>query len=135
MRLPFTADELYALVDDVPHYPEFVPGCSGATEERRSADEVEATLYLDKAGVVSSFSTRNSLEPGKRITMELLDGPFRLLEGSWRFRDGERGCEVDLDIEYHFRNPLLGLLFDGAVESVTDDLVDAFVARARALYA
>ena len=133
--VPHTAREMFELVDDVEAYPEFLPWCNDAKVQERSDDTVVATLELHRGSVSRHFTTRNTRRPYEAIDMQLVDGPFRHLEGGWRFRDlsGE-GCEVTLDLEFEFDSRLVDLVFGGYFEETLEALVDAFTGRAAAVY-
>lgn len=128
--LPFPAADVFAIVNDVPSYPEFLPWCSAATVLEESPEEVVAALSLRASGITETFTTRNRLTPFERIDMILVSGPFRELSGGWTFvRLGDNeGCRVELDLSYQFTGmkALLGAVFSKAA----DQMVDAFCARA-----
>lgn len=133
--VPYSAEEIYRLVDDVEAYPEFLPWCTDATVNKRTAKSVDASLELEKAGVSKVFSTRNTLTKGRRIEMGLLDGPFNHLDGVWEFEPlSESACKVSLDIHYEFSNPVVDMLFGPGFKEILSSLVDAFVKRAREIY-
>ncbi len=134
--VPYTPAQMYALVNDVPAYPEFLPWCSAARETRRDADQVEASIELAKGSVRKTFTTLNRLQPNKMIELRLVDGPFKRLEGFWRFDalDNGRASKVTLDLEFEFSNKLLAMAIGPVFTSVVNTLVDAFVARAREIY-
>lgn len=136
--LPYSAAQMYALVDDIPAYPEFLPWCREAKEHSRSADEVRATLTLAASGMQRSFTTINRLRPGQMIELRLLDGPFKQLEGFWRFQELEASaatrCMVTLDLEYEFSSKLLGFTFGPLFKQMANSLVGCFCERAHALY-
>ncbi len=133
--VPYSAEEIYRLVDDVEAYPDFLPWCVDATVKKRTAKSVDASLELEKGGVSKVFSTRNKLTPGRSIEMGLLDGPFNHLEGIWRFEPLEQSaCKVSLDIHYEFSNPVVDILFGPGFKDILTSLVDAFVKRARDVY-
>ena len=133
--VPYSADEIYRLVDDVEAYPEFLPWCTDAEVSKRTKKQVDASLELEKGGVSKVFSTRNKLTPGRRIEMGLLDGPFNHLEGVWLFEPlSETACKVSLDIKYEFSNPVVDMLFGPGFKDILASLVDAFVQRARDVY-
>jgi ribosome-associated toxin RatA of RatAB toxin-antitoxin module len=124
--------ELYALIIDIERYPEFVPGCTVARIESRGEGEVVATLGVRRGGLVTEFTTRNTLDPGRSVTMRLERGPFKALEGLWSLRPvGESGCEVTLRLSFEFANRFSGMMFAPLFEQTAASLVDAFVARAR----
>jgi ribosome-associated toxin RatA of RatAB toxin-antitoxin module len=133
--VPYTAEEMFRLVDDVEAYPEFLPWCNDATVESRSGDIVVATLELHKGSVSKHFTTRNTRHEFEAIELALVDGPFRQLDGGWRFRDiNGNGCEVSLELEFELDSKLVDMMFGGFFESTLETLVDAFTQRARAKY-
>jgi ribosome-associated toxin RatA of RatAB toxin-antitoxin module len=84
----------------------------------------------------TNFSTRNTLTPGERILMNLVDGPFKSLIGEWRFDDiADRGSRVQFRVEFEFKNRLTAAAFNAAFESLCGSIVDAFAQRARKVYA
>ena len=130
-----TPAQMFALVDDVPRYPEFLPGCVAARLESTTAHERVAALEIVRGGVRLDFTTRNSVAPPAQILMELVRGPFTRLIGRWRFEPiGEQGSRVAFHVEFEFKNRLLGLALNPVFESVCDKIVDSFVARAREVY-
>jgi ribosome-associated toxin RatA of RatAB toxin-antitoxin module len=125
---------MFALINDVESYPAFVPGCTHARVESRTTMEIVATLGVKKGPMHAELTTRNTLEQDRRVTMSLVRGPFKELEGVWTLTPvGEGGCRVDLDLRFAFRNPMSAVLFDPLFEQTAASLVDAFVARARSL--
>lgn len=133
--VPYEPQEMYALVNEIEHYPEFLPWCKSTRIHERIEDEVRATIELAKGGVHKSFTTRNRMQAGKMIEIGLVDGPFSHLHGFWRFdRLGETACKVSLDMEFDFSNRLLGLAVGPVFGQIVASLVDAFVKRARDVY-
>jgi len=122
---------LFALINDIESYPQFVPWCTHARIQSRSATEIIATLGVRQGPLHGEFTTRNTLEPDSRIAMQLLSGPFRTLEGEWRLSPLEGGCRVELAMRFAFNNPLTALVFERSFAATIGSLVDAFVARAR----
>ena len=133
--VPYTAQEIFELVDDVARYAEFLPWCRRSDEQFRNETQVDATLEIALAGISERFSTRNQRVVGDSITMSLLDGPFRSLNGVWSFTDFDSlGSKVELALEYEFSNAMVQLLLAPSFESITGTLVDAFVRRAEQVY-
>jgi ribosome-associated toxin RatA of RatAB toxin-antitoxin module len=127
-----TPSRMYELINDIEQYPQFVPGCIGARIESRKALEVVATLEIRKGPLHAQFTTRNLLEPDSRVLMQLVRGPFRVLEGLWTLNPlGELGCRVELEMRFEFANRVAGTLFEPLFEGTAASLVDAFVRRAR----
>ena len=126
---------MFRLVDDVPAYPDFLPWCGSAIVHSRTVDSVTASLEVVKGPVSKSFTTRNRLDPARRIDIELLDGPFRELAGHWVFDPYDSGgCRVSFDIHFEFSNPLFEMVFGPVFEETCRSLVDAFCERAEQVY-
>lgn len=131
----YSAAEMYRLVDNVEEYAQFLPWCKESRVISRGTDEVRAMLTLAGGGFQKSFSTCNRLQQDKMIEIRLLDGPFRQLEGFWRFDSvAEQGCQITLDLEFEFSNKLLGLAFGPIFNQVANTLVEAFYKRAQEVY-
>ena len=125
---------MFALINDIERYPEFVPGITSSQVVARSAREIVATLAVRRGALHTEFTTRNELEPDTRVGLELVQGPFRELKGEWRLTPiGAHGCKVELTLRFAFTNPFSGLVFEPLLEATAASLVDAFVARARAM--
>ncbi|MEM6640389.1 MAG: type II toxin-antitoxin system RatA family toxin [Pseudomonadota bacterium] len=127
--------QMFDLVDDVPSYPAFLPWCDAATVLSRRDGVTNASLSLSRAGVQSTFTTRNTATEDRRIDIELQDGPFEYLRGRWTFEDQTPGTRVRLELRYQFSNPLMGFVLSSVVEDIAGDLVNAFRDRADAVYA
>jgi ribosome-associated toxin RatA of RatAB toxin-antitoxin module len=124
--------ELFALINDIESYPQFLPWCTHARVHSRSPREIVATLGVRQGALHAEFTTRNTLEPERAIHMHLLSGPFRTLEGEWRLTPIEAdGCRVELVLRFAFRNPLTALVLEPKFAATVGSLIDAFVARAR----
>ncbi|HKD54729.1 MAG TPA: type II toxin-antitoxin system RatA family toxin [Steroidobacteraceae bacterium] len=124
--------EVFALINDIDSYPQFLPWCTHARVLSRTAQEIVATIGVRQGGLNGEFTTRNTLDPDRSIRMDLVSGPFRTLEGEWRLSPvDEHGCRVDLTMRFAFNNRLTGVLFEPLFAHTISSLVDAFVARAR----
>lgn len=133
--VPYTPAEMFALVDDIERYPEFLPWCTAARVLSRNGDEVRATLALSKSGVEKSFTTCNRNQKNKMIEVSLVEGPFRHLRGFWRFDAlGEAGCKVSLDMEFEFSSRVLGMVVGPVFTQVAGSLVNSFQTRAVQVY-
>ena len=131
----YSAAEMYALVDDIASYPEFLEWCRSATELERGEDEVTACLELARGAFHKTFTTRNRIQRDKMVEMRLVEGPFRLLEGFWRFDVlGERACKVSFDLEFEFSSRLAGMVAGPAFSQIANTMVDAFCKRAVDIY-
>ena len=133
--VPFSAEQMYLLVDDIERYGEFLPWCSQSNVIARDDDEVRASLMISKAGFNKSFATCNRLQKNKMIEMRLLDGPFKHLEGFWRFDAlAEDASKVSLDLEFEFSNKIVGMTFGPVFGQIANTGVDAFMNRAKHVY-
>jgi coenzyme Q-binding protein COQ10 len=138
--LPYTADQMYALVADVDRYPEFIPWTAAArVRSRRPSGRaviMDADLIVSFKVFRERFGSRVTLWPeDKRIDTEYLDGPFRHMISKWHFEDlSQGGCEVHFYVDFEFKNRLLqgaaGMFFNEAMQRI----VRAFEARAHDLY-
>ena len=133
--VPYTQEQMYALVNDVESYSQFLPHCINSQVLSCARDEVHATLTFSRGGMYKSFTTLNRLQPHKMIEIRLVNGPFKQLEGFWRFDmcDGDL-CKVSLDLEFEFSSRLLALMFGPLFNQVASMLVDAFCRRAQTVY-
>lgn len=134
--VPYGPEQMFALVEDVEGYPQFLPWVSSAKLLERGARAVVAQLEMHRAGMRELITTRNTLTPPQEITLTLVAGPFKTLDGRWTFQPigAARGTRVELTIRFEFANPMLNLLLARSFEKSCSELVDAFVARARAVY-
>jgi len=133
----FSAERMYALVDDVEAYPRFLPWCSDATvTSHHGGTRTLATIHVNYRGIREKFTTENSSEPGRVIEMQLVSGPFRQLRGQWRFTPLEaNACKVELRLEYEITSRLLKRIMGPVFHHIADTLVHAFVRRAQQIYA
>jgi len=131
----FAPSQMFAVVNDVARYPEFLPWCVGARVEPKSATEMLASVKIARGVLRTEFTTCNTLQQDARILMRLVDGPFRHLEAQWRFEAiGERGSQVHFRVEFEFKNRLTAAALNHAFETLCGTIVDAFARRAQMLY-
>jgi len=129
--VPYSAEEMYALVADIESYGQFLPWCGGARILARHAHELTASIDIAYRGVHKSFTTRNTLTPGREMKLALVDGPFKQLHGCWRFEVLDEGaCKVSLDLDFEFSNRLVALVLGPVFSSIANDLVESFRRRA-----
>lgn len=133
--VPYTAAQMFDLVNDVEQYPQFVPYCVNSSVVERNEDEIHASLTFSGAGVHKSFSTLNRLQPHKMIEIRLVNGPFQSLEGFWSFEQMENNqCRVTLNLEFELAAGVLKLVFGPLFSQIASMLVDAFHKRAAQVY-
>ncbi|WP_418146402.1 type II toxin-antitoxin system RatA family toxin [Actinobacillus pleuropneumoniae] len=132
---PYSAEQMYQLVNDYEKYPQFLSGCIGAKTISRGNNELEAELQIQKLGISQSFSTHNKMLPNERIEMKLVNGPFRQLQGAWNFQPfDEQSCKISLYLEFEFSNPVVGMVFGKIFNELTLKMVNAFKQRAKEVY-
>jgi len=131
----YTAEQMFGLIDAVELYPEFLPWCGGATVSFRDTAVTCATIIINYRGIRQSFSTENRKTPPELMTMTLIDGPFRKLDGEWRLKPlGSDGCKIDFGLHYEFSSTLLEKLIGPVFGYIAGTMVDAFLQRADRLY-
>lgn len=130
-----SAEKMYRLVHDVPAYPQFLSWCTAAEVHEQTVDMQKATLTVSVAGMTHSFTTINSLCAGERVDMQLLDGPFRNLQGAWCFTQlGEDGCKVRLKLDFEMRIGPVAKVFGKGFGKIANRLLDDFCKRADEVY-
>ncbi len=133
--LPYPAQALYDLVNDVARYPEFLPWCSKAEVMEVSETHMRAALTVAKGGVSQRFVTLNGLRGGERIEMQLQEGPFTQLHGIWDFKAlNEKACKISLDLSFDYSGPLVKATLGPLFNQAANTLVDAFCQRAKELH-
>ncbi|MBC6427922.1 MAG: type II toxin-antitoxin system RatA family toxin [Cellvibrionales bacterium] len=136
-HFPHTAEQLYALINDIASYPNFLPGCVGAQVLSASEHLMEARLDLSAAGMRHSLVTRNRLTPCRRISMELLTAPptVRAMTGHWQIEPrGAQGCQLSLEIRLQTAQPLVQRVAQTLAEQASDRVVEAFIGEAARRY-
>jgi ribosome-associated toxin RatA of RatAB toxin-antitoxin module len=131
----YSASRMFALVDAVEHYPEFLPWCGGTKLLFRDQNLTRATIHINYRGIRQSFTTENSKREPQLMEIRLVAGPFKTLQGRWRFIDlGGEGCKIELSLQYEFSGRLLETLVGPVFGYIANSLVDSFVKRARSIY-
>ena len=134
--VPYSAVQMYDLVEDVEAYPSFLPWCNDAEVHIRGEDFIEASLELHRGRISKRFRTRNVLKPGESLGIALVGGPFRHMSGGWTFAQlGESGCKVELNLQFEFASRTTDVIFGRFFENTCNSLVDSFTRRAAKIYA
>ena len=133
--VPYSAPQMFDLVDHFELYPEFLPWCAGARVIEHTGDRKTARIDIDYHGVRAHFTTDNLNRPPESIVITLKDGPFRHLHGEWKFRAlGEHGCKIEFELAYEFATHLLDRAIGPVFGHIAATFIDAFVRRAEAVY-
>ncbi|MES9878903.1 MAG: type II toxin-antitoxin system RatA family toxin [Candidatus Sedimenticola sp. PURPLELP] len=130
-----SAAQMFELVNDVESYPQFLPWCNSSALLSRDEVELCGQIEVARAGVRQQFSTCNTLHPYNRIEIRLVEGPFKQLQGEWRFTAlREDACKVELELDFHFSGKLIDRAFGAVFNQIANTLVDAFCKRASEVY-
>ena len=134
LLVPYSAERMFDLIEAAEHYPAFMPWCAGATIVERSDDVVVADIVVAHKGVRFDFRTRNPKRRPQAMSIRLERGPFRRFEGEWRLWPlGGDGCRIEFEMRYDF-NSVMARLAGPVFDRITSAMVDAYVARADALF-
>ena len=133
--LGYSAEQMFALVDKVEDYPQFLPWCGGVDVRERDENKLVATLFINYHGVKQSFTTENTHLPSKSMTMTLVEGPFKHLEGTWTFKAlREDACKIEFDLHYEFSSRILEQFIGPVFSMIANSFVDSFCKRAETIY-
>ncbi len=132
----YSAEQMFALVENIEAYPSFLPWCDSVDVQRDASRQTAiATLSLNFCGIRQSFTTHNTNDVPTSIRMRLVKGPFRKLNGQWTFTVlSEKTCRVELHMNYEFSHFFMEKLIGPVFDIVTNSLIDAFCERARKVY-
>ncbi|MCG9697231.1 type II toxin-antitoxin system RatA family toxin [Shewanella sp. Isolate11] len=131
----FSAMQMYQLVNDVESYKEFLPGCVGGKVLAFDGKTMLASVDVSKAGISKTFTTRNQVVPGKKIELELENGPFSHLNGQWLFTElTEDACKVDFELSFEFSSSIADMAFGRVFKELMTSMVTAFTNRAKVVY-
>jgi ribosome-associated toxin RatA of RatAB toxin-antitoxin module len=126
---------MYALVNDVDSYAEFLPWCRSSRIVSQTDGGYIGEIEVAKAGIVQSFQTRNILTPEKQVRISLEEGPFRHLHGDWNFIALRTDAsKVELTLEFEFSGKLMNAAFGAVFSQIANSMVDAFCKRAGEIY-
>lgn len=134
---PYSAKQMFDLVANFENYPAFLPFCTRASSQSVGDNAVHGTLFIHKGPFRKAFTTHNTMfrdaEPAY-IDIKLVNGPFRRLEGEWRFVETDNGCNVTLDLQYDMQSGLLNNALSGVFEWIAKTMVEAFCREAHKVY-
>jgi ribosome-associated toxin RatA of RatAB toxin-antitoxin module len=131
----YSPEEMFSLVDGVERYPEFLPWCGSSSVSYRDEHTTRATIHINYRGIRQSFTTENAKEPARSMAVKLVEGPFRMLDGTWRFTPlAGRGCKIEFRLHYEFSSWVLEKLVGPVFNYIANTMVDAFVRRAETIY-
>jgi ribosome-associated toxin RatA of RatAB toxin-antitoxin module len=133
--MQYSAEQMFALVDRVEDYPQFLPWCGGVDVKTRSEENLVATLKINYHGLTQSFTTENSNTPPTGMVMRLVEGPFKQFEARWHFKPlADDACKIEFNMEYEFSNRLLETIIGPVFSMIANSFVDSFCKRAEVVY-
>ena len=126
---------MYELVNDIEAYPEFVHWCDSTSIITKNDTSLTASISLSAGGIKKTFVTRNTMQPGRRIDINLLQGPFKYLTGYWLFESiSEQDCRISIKMDFEFKNKFLRLALDKIFSHIINTLIETFTERAHKIY-
>lgn len=133
--LGYSAEQMFALVDNIEDYSNFLPWCGGTEVLEREGNKVIAQLRINYHGVKQTFSTSNTNSPPNSINMVLIEGPFKHLDGTWTFKPLRAdACKIEFDLQYEFSSRVLEQLIGPVFSMIANSFIDSFCKRAEAVY-
>lgn len=130
-----SAESMFLLVDDVKQYPKFLPWCGGVDLIQQDDTSTIATLHIDYHGLRQNFTTENHKTFPQTMVIQLKNGPFKHLNGSWHFLAlSDDACKVEFSLNYEFENHFLEKIIAPVFNHIANTFVDGFVKRANAIY-
>ena len=132
----YSPAEMYALVNDVLRYPEFLPWCKSSELLSETDTEMEASIEIARGPLNKKFTTHNHMKKDQQIKIELVKGPFKTLHGSWDFHPLKKAeaCKIELDLVFEFDSSLVSIAVKPVFTQIANSLVDAFTRRAVEVY-
>ncbi|MCO6555470.1 MAG: type II toxin-antitoxin system RatA family toxin [Gilliamella sp.] len=132
---PYSIEQMFALVNDIEKYPEFIPDCIATGIIRKQDNIMTAFIKVEKFGFKKSFTTLNRVNEPNSIDITLLEGPFKQLSGRWQFaKITENQSKISLNLDFEFKNKLLDMTFTPVFKEIMTSMVNAFSKRARQIY-
>lgn len=133
--VPYSAEQMFLMVDDVALYPEFLPWCGGVDIDTQTASTTIATIHINYHGVKQHFTTENTKTQPTLMDIAFKSGPFKTFNGHWRFQPlNDEACKIGFKLEYEFSNSLLEKMIAPVFHHIANTFVDSFVTRAEAIY-
>ena len=131
----YTAEQMYDLVNNIKAYSTFIPLCISSEVHEEQDHKLRATIKIAKGKIGFGFTTVNTMEKGRSITMNLENGPFKTLKGVWQFNPlGTEECIISLHFDFDFSNKLLGVALGGLFKQLCDSIVESFRKQAAVRY-
>ena len=133
--IPYSPQKMYDLVIDVDQYKDFLPWCSDSKLLTQTSEYIEGQVWVSHTGFKQSFTTRNYFVKNERLSIQLVDGPFKQLEGEWVFEGLDTDCcKISLHLEFLFKNKLVSMALGPIFSQIANSMLDSFCKRATKIY-
>lgn len=133
--LPYSQEQLYELVADIEHYPEFLPWCRKAIIHQRQDNKLIAELKIGYKFFQEAYMSEVTLVPTTAISVQYAKGPLKYLRNQWRFHYvTSKTCQVDFELEFEFKSSFLQKATEAVFRTIVCQMLEAFEARAKILY-
>ena len=145
--LPYSSAQMFAVVNDIEAYPQFLNWCKEVEVVERASDQLSARMHIAYGKLAFAFTTRNTQIENRQINLELIDGPFSSFSGEWLFKPlvdeadplAEQtrkieGCKISLQMDFNFERGLASVMMAKMFEKIATTQLDAFQQRAHQLY-
>ncbi len=132
---PYSVEQMFNLVNDVESYPNYLPWCKNVQILSQGDNSMNVKVEVAKGPLNKVFTTQNTLIQNKSISMRLLNGPFKYLEGEWSFESIDNNqCKITFDLNFELALGPFSKMLNPIFESLYSSLIKAFTDRARQLY-
>ncbi|MBF0380335.1 MAG: type II toxin-antitoxin system RatA family toxin [Magnetococcales bacterium] len=134
-KVPYSAQQMYDLVVDMDRYPEFIPWLAKARKYDEKDNQFMSEMTISFKGMRETFKTKDTVIPGKKISISNVSGPFKHLDSEWCFTDSPSGgCTIDFFIDFRFKSRLIEMALGPVFGEASRRMVEAFRNRADAIY-
>lgn len=129
--VPYTPEKMFNLVSDFEHYSTYLPWCNRSELKEQHENTIIGAIYIEYMKIKTYFVTKNTNIPHSKIYIDLLEGPFHDLNGSWTFTPlGDNGCKVDFLLRYNFANSIIEKVIGPVFSYISKNIVDCFIKQA-----
>lgn len=133
--VPYTPQQMYGLVADVPSYSDFLPWIKSVRVYRKTSNGFDADLSIGTSLISQSYTSKVTLQPDvNRIDVVHTKGPFRYLDNYWIFNSHEKGAEIDFHLDFELDNSFLKPILQPFLNQAVLLMVNAFQKRAEELF-
>jgi len=133
--VPYSCEQMFALVADVDKYPEFLPWCGGSQVHEETENGMRASVTISIARIRQTFTTQNTHSYPDNIQVDLVDGPFSSLQGNWQFEAlAPDACKVIYTMRYKFSSRALEAVVGPVFNRIATSFIDSFTKRAAQVY-